>query len=288
MKSLAHALTALCVLVAAPIGFADDSTDRNPEALRGISSVVVKVSDKSRNSALPATALIQSQFEQLLQSRCELTIRPASETPGPEFHVDLLTVPVPQVAPPTALVLLRTSVWRPALPTLTGGTTADTSKSAFLMTAWVATTISDPKKDPLLTAAILNHISALESTLRAAGQIAVLPRAFSEVFFQSRKAEMEKKLVEIFEQNLVSPLIKPKIKVDMTLDKGILTYKFSGTITSTFPPVSFDIGAANPEGRLDLAALAEIKALPTAKICMKGTPAIPGSAQCATISDLFQ
>ena len=294
MKTLTILAASVALLVAAHTCFADESIDRQPEALRGITTVTVKVTDKSKIPGMPNDAVIQSQVEQQLQSKCGLGIATKDAPAGPQYRVDLLMIPVPrgQSNATPNLALVRTSIWRPVVFTLADGVTPDTSvppKSPLLMTSWIATTVTDPKVDPLLSATILSHINTLESSLRAVGQLPVLPRNFSEAFFLTRLPDMKKKLKALFNGALASnPLIKPAIEVELTLSGGILTYKFSGTIESTLPPVAFDVGGANPPGTLDLTALSAIGALPTAKICMKGDPKIPNSSQCATISDLFQ
>jgi hypothetical protein len=297
MKILARLTMSLSLLAAAQVVIADGSTDRQPAALRGITSVAVKVTDKSKIPGMPSEAMVQSQLENLLQTKCGLGITSRTSTPGPEIHVDLLMFPVvlgqPKVT--TNLALVRTSVWRPVLPAAADGRTPDTSTPPLQMTGWILTTITDPKMDPLLATTILNHASTLESTLRAAGQMHVLPRNFSEAFFASRLPEMKTKIEALVNQKIKAvPSVKTShVEIFMELANGVLTYRFGGKIEYTLEtilPVTKEVpvDSANPAVKLDLAALSAIGALSDAKICFNLPSEIPGAAQCVAISDLFQ
>jgi hypothetical protein len=152
--------------------------------------------------------------------------------------------------------------------------------------------------DPLLANTILNHATALESTLRAAGQMQALPRSFSEAFFLSRIKDMEARIATLINQKVgaLPGVKKSNVEVTLHLANGKLTYTFAGTIThtmkvftSTFTTTAKDtIRTANPPLKLDLAALSTIGLLGDARICFNLPPGLPAPAQCVMLSDLFQ
>jgi hypothetical protein len=296
MKPLARLTVCLCVLVVAQPGIAHDSPDRQSDALRGMTSVLVKVTEKSKIPGMPPEGLIQDQMQNLLQSKCNLSINSTGAPTGAEVHVDLLMipVPVPQSKTTTKVALVRTSVWRPVIPTLSDGTTPDTSKPPLMMTGWIMTTITDPSVDPLLTNTIANHVSALEASLRAAGQLQALPKGFSEAFFASRLPAIQTKLQTLINAKLLAipgVTAATAITVDLpTLNNGVLTYRFHGTLHTVppLPSVDIQIDQFNPSGKLDLAALDAIGALPSGKLCFNGPPSVPITNVCVTVADLFQ
>jgi hypothetical protein len=237
---------------------------------------------------MPPEALVQSQLENLLQTKCNLAIIPAptSSTSGwGEVHVDLLMipVPVPQAKTATVVALVRTSVMRPVFVLAADGKSPDTSKTLNLA-AWVSTTVSDPNADPLLSNTMLGHVSALEAALRAAGQNPPLPGAFSEAFFASRLPAIHDKLQALFSAQLSALGFTPAITVDpLKFEKGVLTYKIRGTITSGLVVTVLD--EPNPARELNLTALATIGSLPNGKFFLN----VPGQPSLSvTVSDLFQ
>ncbi len=309
MKLCIRLMAAVCLLVLAQACVAHDSSDRNPDSLQGITSVYVQVKDKSKISGMPSDSLLKSQFENLLQTLCQLQIAPSSTPGGAEVRVDLLTIPVIDLKSKKiekTLALVRTSVWRPVVLTLSDGTTPDTTKPPLKMTAWVATTITDPTADPQLTTAINNHAKILQSSLRAGGSLQPLPPGFSEGFFQSRlplfKPKLETKVNHALNGTAttmvgipptpVTVAIAAHVAVDLSLDNGVLSYQFHGPITVTKKTLTtttvtpYTAESNNPRTTLDLAGLSTIGGLPTAAITFKNP--IPGGSDISmTINDLF-
>jgi hypothetical protein len=296
MRTLPLWIACLGLLFVTRAGIADDSKERQYEKLRGITTVTVKVTDKSKMPGMLAETIVQTQLENLLQNECNLVITPAPTNPPQgwaEVRVELLMipVPVPQSKTATAVALVRTSVLRPVFLLAADGKSPDTSKTLNLA-AWVSTTVSDPNTDPALANAIQGHIGALATMLRGGGPIQPLPNGFSEAFFVSRLPEIHDKLQALFTAKLAAPGVTPSISVDpLTLQDGVLTYKFKGTVTVVGPsliPVVVHLDDLNPKRQLDLAALATIGALPSGKITLNLPPPLNPTTLSVTVSDLFQ
>src|SRR5580692_6317405 len=134
MRTLPLWIACLGLLFVTRAGIADDSKERQYEKLRGITSVTVKVTDKSKMPGMPAETIVQTQLENLLQNECNLVITPAPTKPpqgSAEVRVELLMipVPVPQSKTATAVALIRTSVLRPVFLLAADGKSPDTSKT---------------------------------------------------------------------------------------------------------------------------------------------------------------
>jgi hypothetical protein len=299
MKTFAPMMTCLLLLVPAGTVIAEDASDRQPDALRGIVSVAVKVSDKSKISDLPTESMVQSQMENLLQTKCGLAIVSKTSSPGPEVHVDLLRFPASRKQPGPVLLLVRTSVWRPVVPVLAEGQTAE-SKQGIPAAGWLLTAIINPEDEERTLSETLSdtlslHISELEAGFRATGKAQLLPKNFSEAFFLSRLPHMKTKINALIKQKIKElPNVKDSdVKVHAELMNGVLIYSFEGNVSYLVgAPVPHtadaSVNAANPKTRLDLAALAAIGSLSDAKLNFHPPQEISDKLITVSISDLFQ
>jgi hypothetical protein len=292
---------AVCLIAFASLSAvcADDLPARNSDLLTGITSVRVRVTDLSKTSGMPPTAAVKVRVEELLQARCNLTIV-ANPMPGSaDVEVELLMIEVPVEDPRVSVVnrtfvkvsQVRFSVWRTAVVTGQDGARTFPNDPARLMAAWVSLTTGDPRVDPQLELALNTHVNGLANGFRTAGQLQSMPPGYSEPFYLSRLKVWEDNLVKLINAKLTAPDVAPSVSAKLSLQNGILTYKFTGQIVRTVAPIPSTIDLAErPDlnsGRIDIAALAAIGALPDGKLCINDSR-IPGTPICVTIREMFQ
>src|SRR5262249_57250577 len=137
---------AVAAFIATTSQAAEDPPDRLPKTVQGISTVSVRVTERSRNSAAPAAVFIQRQLSTLLQKICGFTVVP--DNGDAVVNVDFLTAPIEAPDNRTVMIsLVRTSVWRDVF-LLDPATRLPDKTKRMQMTGWLYTTVKYLQDDP--------------------------------------------------------------------------------------------------------------------------------------------
>jgi hypothetical protein len=250
---------------------------RNPEALRGITSVKVVVRDEGTPGLLPPEAVVRREFEDLLRERCHLTID--SRDPSAEVHVDMHAFRS-LIREDIYFANFRTTIWRLAVPTDSKGVPLP-SKKPVKMAVWLASAPANPNPlDPLYKKPLEGQADLLAATLGAAGE-RLLPASVSIDVFEARRESMRTRLQELINakldtaplKNLFSKVDPDATNVEVKLDfsNGYMFYSFDGHLKAVaLPPtgVAFE-EEIHSKRELDVAGLSALRTLPAANLCLE-------------------